>query len=169
MNQVGHEIERNVTSRIALDPADWAFATWRPRHPSAAPKPPKFDRHDRLTRVRRLLAGQAMYAIIDPNRVWVNANIEEAKVARVRVGQPVEVHVDATGQTVNGRVMSIAPASAATFSLLPQNNASGNFTKVTQYVPVKIAVETGDAVLPLGTSVAVKIRVASEQSIFPWQ
>jgi multidrug resistance efflux pump len=104
-------------------------------------------------------AGQAIYALVDPTRIWVNANVEESKIGRVRQGQPVEVHVDALDQTFPARVIAVTPASAATFSLLPSQNASGNFTKVTQYVPVKIAVDSGDAVLPLGTSVEVRIKV----------
>ena len=70
-----------------------------------------------------------------------------------------------------GRVDAITPASAATFSLLPANNASGNFTKVTQYVPVKIAVDARGVVLPLGTSVEVRIQVREPGSEFPlpWQ
>jgi multidrug resistance efflux pump len=104
-------------------------------------------------------AGQAIYALVDPSRIWVNANVEESKIGRVRQGQPVEVHADALGQTFPARVVAVTPASAATFSLLPSQNASGNFTKVTQYVPVKIAVDSGDTVLPLGTSVEVRIQV----------
>jgi membrane fusion protein, multidrug efflux system len=70
-----------------------------------------------------------------------------------------------------GQVDAITPASAATFSLLPSNNASGNFTKVTQYVPVKIVADTGGAVLPLGTSVVVRINVRrpSEAYPMPWR
>ncbi|HZU07610.1 MAG TPA: efflux RND transporter periplasmic adaptor subunit [Chloroflexota bacterium] len=104
-------------------------------------------------------AGQAIYALVDPKRIWINANVEEAKVGRVRPGQPAEVHVDALGQTFPGRVVAVTPATAATFSLLPSQNVSGNFTKVTQWVPVKIAVDSGDTILPLGASVEVRIRV----------
>jgi len=112
-------------------------------------------------------AGQAMFAVVDPTRIWINANIEEGKVARVQPGQPVEVHADALNRDFAGRVVSVTPASAATFSLLPQSNASGNFTKVTQYVPVKIAVDSGDQILPLGTNVEVKIRVGNAGGLLP--
>lgn len=114
-------------------------------------------------------AGQAIYALVDPRRVWVNANIEEAKVNRVQPGQPVEVHADALDRSFPGRVQAVTPASAATFSLLPAQNVSGNFTKVTQYVPVKILVDSGDALLPLGTSVEVRIQVAEPRGWLPWQ
>jgi Barrel-sandwich domain of CusB or HlyD membrane-fusion len=113
-------------------------------------------------------AGQAIYALVDPLRVWVNANVDEAKVSRVQPGQPVEVHVDALNRSFPATVLAVTPASAATFSLLPAQNVSGNFTKVTQYVPVKVMVDSGDAVLPLGTSVEVRIQVGTPPGWLPW-
>ncbi len=114
-------------------------------------------------------AGQSMFMVVDPERVWVKANIEETKIARVHPGQPVEVHSDALDRTFPGWVESITPASAATFSLLPAQNASGNFTKVTQLVPVRIGVRTDDVLLPLGTSVEVRIQVQDPEGGVPWR
>jgi multidrug efflux pump subunit AcrA (membrane-fusion protein) len=116
-------------------------------------------------------AGQPIYALVDPAQVWVKANIEESSAWRLAVGQHVDVHVDALNRDFIGRVDAITPASAATFSLLPSSNASGNFTKVTQYVPVKIIVDTGGTALPLGTSAEVRIHVREPGSDFPlpWQ
>ena len=87
----------------------------------------------------------------------------------VQPGQSVEVHVDALDRSFEGRVEAITPASAATFSLLPQQNVAGNFTKVTQLVPVKISVDTGGVLLPVGTSVEVRIRVLADGGGLPWQ
>ena len=112
-------------------------------------------------------AGQPIYSLVDPRQVWIRANIEEAHAWRVDVGQEAEIHADALNRDFVGRVDAITPASAATFSLLPSNNASGNFTKVTQYVPVKIVVDTRGVVLPLGTSVEVRIKVREPGSAFP--
>lgn len=116
-------------------------------------------------------AGQPIYALVDPSQVWVKANIEEGNAWRLAVGQTVQVHVDALNADLPGRVEAITPASAATFSLLPSGNVSGNFTKVTQYVPVKISVSSGGAVLPLGTSVEVRIQVRqpTEEFPLPWR
>ena len=116
-------------------------------------------------------AGQPIYALIDPSQVWVKANIEESSAWRLEVGQAVDVHVDALNRDFVGRVDAITPACASTFSLLPSNNASGNFTKVTQYVPVKIVVDSRGVVLPLGTSVEVRIHVREPESAYPlpWQ
>ena len=117
-------------------------------------------------------AGQPIYYLVDPAQVWVRANIEEAHAWRVQVGQVASIHVDALNRNFYGHVDAITPASAATFSLLPANNASGNFTKVTQYVPVKILVDDArGVVLPLGTSVVVRIQVREPTSELPlpWQ
>jgi membrane fusion protein, multidrug efflux system len=85
--------------------------------------------------------------------------VDEAQINRISIGQPADVHVDTLGKTLRGTVVAITPASAATFSLLPQNNASGNYTKVTQRVPVKITVDyAGDLLFP-GTSAEVTIKV----------
>jgi multidrug resistance efflux pump len=114
-------------------------------------------------------AGQPLYAVVDPEQTSIRANIEEDRIWRVQVGQPVEVHVDALGRTFNARVEAISPASAATFSLLPAQNTSGNYTRVTQLVPVKIVVDSQGAVLPLGTSVEVQIQVREPVGGVPWQ
>jgi len=106
-------------------------------------------------------AGQPIVSIVDPSALYVNANIEETNIARVKVGQPVTVHVDALGADIPGKVEAVTPATANVFSLLPSSNASGNFTKVTQLVPVRISVNLGNQPLLLGANVEVKIRVVN--------
>jgi multidrug resistance efflux pump len=106
-------------------------------------------------------AGQPVVSIVDPTQLWVNANVEETNIGRVRVGQPVIIHIDALGADVPGRVEALTPATANTFSLLPSSNASGNFTKVTQLVPVRISVNLGNQPMLLGANVEVKIRVGN--------
>jgi multidrug resistance efflux pump len=105
-------------------------------------------------------AGQPIVSIVDPSALFVNANIEETNISRVKVGQPVTVHVDALGTDVPGKVEAVTPATAGTFSILPTSNTSGNFTKVTQLVPVRISVNLGNEPTLLGANVEVKIRVA---------
>jgi len=80
---------------------------------------------------------------------------------RIEPGQEVDVSVDSLGgRKLKGRVVGISAATAATFSLLPQNNTTGNFIKVVQVVPIKISIEKpAEDVLVPGTSVEVKIRV----------
>jgi multidrug resistance efflux pump len=105
-------------------------------------------------------AGQPIVSVVDPSQLWVTANIEETNVARVKVGQSVTVHVDALNADFPGKVEAVTPATAGTFSILPNSNASGNFTKVTQLVPVRVSVNLGNQPLLLGANVEVKIRVA---------
>ena len=104
-----------------------------------------------------IAAGQSILILVDPSKLWVQAQVEETKIGRVRPGQPVEVTVDTLGQVLPGRVIAINRATSATFSLIPQGTTSGSFTKVTQLVPVKIAVAYGQTPLVLGSSVEVKI------------
>lgn len=104
-------------------------------------------------------AGQPLLTLVDPRQLWINANVEETSIRRVQRGQPVTVHIDALDIDLPGRVSAITPASAGTFSLLPSQNTSGNFTKQTQLVPVKIELERPEPRLSIGTSASVRIRV----------
>lgn len=105
-------------------------------------------------------AGQPIVSLVDPNQMYVVANIEETNIGRVKLGQPVTVHVDALNADIPGKVEVITPATAATSSVLPTSNASGNFTKVTQLVPVRVSVNLGNRPVLLGANVEVKIRTA---------
>ena len=106
-----------------------------------------------------IAAGQPIITVVDPNRLWVQALVEETRVSRVRPGQFAEVTLDSIGRVLPGRVTAVGSATAATFSLLPQGNTSGNYTRVTQLVPVRLAVDYGTTPPILGSSVTVKIRV----------
>jgi membrane fusion protein (multidrug efflux system) len=102
--------------------------------------------------------GQSLMAIIPLNDVWVTANFKETQLAGVHPGQRAEMHVDMYGQTVTGRVDSISGATGGRLSLLPPENASGNFVKVVQRIPVKILVDPGQSlVLRPGMNVDVTI------------
>jgi multidrug resistance efflux pump len=108
-----------------------------------------------------VMPGQSIVTMVDPSTLYVNANVDETAVRRVAVGQRVDVHLDALNQDVAGEVEGITPASAGTFSLLPQDNTSGSFTKVAQLVPVKISIDVPDRSLLVGTSAEVRIHVAN--------
>lgn len=82
--------------------------------------------------------GQALLALVEPE-VWVTANFKETQLTHVQDGQEVELSIDTfPGKVFTGRVQSLAPASGAQFALLPPDNATGNFTKIVQRVPVKV-------------------------------
>jgi membrane fusion protein, multidrug efflux system len=88
--------------------------------------------------------GQPLMAIIPLDEVWVTANFKETQLRNMRPGQKATLTVDAYGgREFNGHVDSIAAATGARFSLLPPENATGNFVKVVQRVPVKIVLELG--------------------------
>jgi membrane fusion protein (multidrug efflux system) len=90
-----------------------------------------------------VLPGEQLIAIVDLEHVWVTANFKETQLRWMRVGQPARVHVDALKRNLAGRIESFAGASGARFSLLPPENATGNFVKVVQRLPVRIALRPG--------------------------
>ncbi|MFN2636441.1 MAG: HlyD family secretion protein [Gemmatimonadaceae bacterium] len=105
-------------------------------------------------------AGQPLLSIVADTGVWVTANFKETQLAKIRPGQPVEFEVDAYGCTGYGKVASVSGATGAKFALLPPDNATGNFTKVVQRVPVRIAVTkpcTGNHPLRPGLSTVVHV------------
>jgi membrane fusion protein (multidrug efflux system) len=91
--------------------------------------------------------GQALMAIVPLHDVWVTANFKETQLADVRPGQRAEIRVDMYNRTVPGRVDSIASATGSKLSLLPPENATGNFVKVVQRIPVKILVNPQDGLI----------------------
>jgi membrane fusion protein, multidrug efflux system len=105
---------------------------------------------------------QRLASLVPLEAVYIDANFKETQVARIQPGQPVSITVDALpGQTLEGRVASFAPASGSVFSLLPPDNATGNFTKIVQRIPVRILVPASVAeqsVLRPGMSVVVKVN-----------
>ena len=106
-------------------------------------------------------AGQPLLAIVSEAAPWVVANFKETQLKKMRVGQPVDIEVDAYPKRVfRGKVESIAAATGAKFALLPPDNATGNFTKVVQRVPVKIVLdEPPDPVHPLRAGMSVTATV----------
>jgi membrane fusion protein (multidrug efflux system) len=108
--------------------------------------------------------GQQLMTIVplDSQNIWVTANFKETQLTYMRPGQPVRVYVDTYGRTYNGKVLNIAGASGARYSLLPPENATGNYVKVVQRIPVKIAFESGqdaEHLLRPGMSVEPDVRV----------
>ncbi|GAC1686809.1 MAG: HlyD family secretion protein [Gemmatimonadaceae bacterium] len=105
--------------------------------------------------------GQPLLTLVSDTGVWVTANFKETQLADLRLGQPVEIDVDAYGRAAKGVVESISPASGAKFALLPPDNATGNFTRVVQRVPVRIKITEPlgpDRPLRPGMSVTVHVN-----------
>jgi len=108
-------------------------------------------------------AGQPLMALVDLERVWITANFKETQLESMKPGQKATVEVDALGgREFEGHIDSIAAATGAKFSLLPPENATGNFVKVVQRIPVKIVLESGqdpEHLLRPGMSVTPTVRV----------
>lgn len=107
-------------------------------------------------------AGQPLMAIT-PSEYWITANFKETQIERIHVGAPVNFEVDAyPGYEFHGTIGSISPATGAKFALLPPDNASGNFVKVTQRIPVRIHVDpTSVAKHPLRPGMSVDVTVTT--------
>jgi membrane fusion protein, multidrug efflux system len=88
--------------------------------------------------------GQQLLTVVPLEEVWITANFKETQLRHMRVGQKAEVHVDSSGRTFKGHVDSIAGATGPLFSLLPPENATGNYVKIVQRIPVKIVLEPGE-------------------------
>ena len=116
---------------------------------------------ERQVRPGQLVApGMQVLTFVESVR-WVVANFRETQLTNIKVGDPAEIRVDVyPGQVIKGHVLEIAPASGSQFALLPPDNATGNFTKVVQRVPVKIALDDSPLTRQLrpGLSVVVSVR-----------
>jgi len=116
---------------------------------------------DRTVEVGQNVApGQELMKLINLDDIWITANFKETQLRKMKVGQRAEIEVDANGRTYKGKVDSIAAGSGARFSLLPPENATGNYVKVVQRIPVKIVLDPGsnnDHQLRPGMSVEPKV------------
>ena len=113
-----------------------------------------------------LQAGQQTMSVVPVSEVYITANFKETQVARMRPGQPVEIEVDAyKSRTFHGVIDSVAPGSGAMFSLLPPENATGNFTKIVQRIPVKIRLDSAarQALLIPGMSVIAHVDTEGDE------
>jgi membrane fusion protein, multidrug efflux system len=106
--------------------------------------------------------GITLAYLVENKKLWIEANFKESQLNKMRVGQPVEIKVDAFPEIkLSGTVQSISPASGSEFSILPPENATGNFTKIVQRIPVKIVFDKGTdlSLLKSGFSAEVKVKV----------
>src|SRR5581483_8286923 len=92
---------------------------------------------------QRIAAGTPLLAVVPLDDVWIDANFKEVQLKRMRAGQPVKVRTDVYGHSVtyHGRVVGLAAGSGSAFALLPAQNASGNWIKIVQRLPVRIALD----------------------------
>jgi membrane fusion protein (multidrug efflux system) len=113
-------------------------------------------------------AGNPLFALVCTDKFWIAANFKETQLERIKAGQSATIEIDMyPGHRFEGRVETISRASGVAFSLLPPQNATGNWVKVTQRVPVRIAVTSTDADYPLrvGTSATVTIDTTTQMKV----
>ncbi|MFL6312423.1 MAG: HlyD family secretion protein [Terriglobales bacterium] len=111
---------------------------------------------------QRVQPGQQLLTIIPVDDLWITANFKETQLQRMKPGQPVTIRADASGRDYRGHIDSLGGATGSRFSLLPPENATGNYVKVVQRVPVRIVLEQGendDHRLRPGMSVEPKVRL----------
>jgi len=106
-------------------------------------------------------AGQTLFSVVEDNSLFITANFKETQMANLRSGEKVDVEVDALpDQKIEGEVYNFSPATGAKFSLLPPDNATGNYVKVVQRIPVKIKIKASDDVMKkLRPGMSVKVSV----------
>ncbi len=107
-------------------------------------------------------SGMELMTLVPAHGIYITANYKETQMGHMRVGQPVDIHVDAYGGvTFHGHILSINPASQNTYALVPSQNATGNFVKVTQRIPVRISIDDPRSDMPLrpGMSVETYVKV----------
>ncbi len=88
--------------------------------------------------------GQQLLTVVPLDDIWITANFKETQLRQMRVGQKADIHLDSAGRTLKGHVDSIAGATGPLFSLLPPENATGNYVKIVQRIPVKIVLDPGE-------------------------
>jgi membrane fusion protein (multidrug efflux system) len=117
---------------------------------------------------RVLAAGQPAFALVSDDDVWIEANLKETEITYLKAGAPVEIEIDSyPHQQWHGRVAGIGPATGAEFALIPPQNASGNWVKTVQRIPVRVQVDAFDPERPLraGMSAEVKIDTGHTRSL----
>lgn len=111
-------------------------------------------------------SGQPIIAMMDPQDLWLRVNIKETEIGRIKSGQHVSFKLDSyPNKEFKGKVLEIIPATGAKFALIPKDNAQGNFTKITQLIPVKVSIEgleQYNGILRPGMSANIKIRVKED-------
>lgn len=99
-----------------------------------------------ITKGQLIRGGQSLFNLVLTNKIWITANFKETQITNMKVGQKVTIEIDAFPELeLHGAIQSISPATGALFSILPPNNATGNFVKIIQRVPVRISIKNKNA------------------------
>jgi membrane fusion protein, multidrug efflux system len=140
----------SAKAELAADEAQLARATLDLEHTRVTAPRAGIVTQFLLQPGNNVVANTTLFVIVEQNHFWVDANFKETQVARIKSGQPVNIVLDMfPHHTFHGTVDAVSSASGSVFSLLPPENASGNWVKVTQRFPVKIIIQNPDPIYPL--------------------
>ncbi len=164
-SQLGALDESNAQVRLAQAAVDAAK-----RNLSYTRVYAPFDGQLQLFKIRKgqiLSQNTPLFALIEDGNIWISANFKETEIRRIKEGQAVKIKIDMySGKTFTGKVESISRGSGSAFSLLPAENASGNWIKVTQRFPVKILViDQDEANFPLRVGASCKVTIDTKTTI----
>ncbi len=145
-----------MQAKAALDRAklDLSYAT------IVAPSDGVVTKVEQLQVGNRVAASQTLFWLVS-GRPWIEANFKEDQLAHMRVGQPATIKIDAYDHPLKGHVVSFSPGTGSSFALLPPENATGNWVKVVQRLPVRVALDESAPQLSAGLSAKVKVDVRS--------
>ncbi len=147
--------DRVIQAKAALERARWELDNTRVEAPCNGQIAELGLRPGSVVR-----ADSELFVVVCSERYWVEANYKETQIERLRPGQPADLTLDMyPGQHFRGQVQSISAAAGAAFSLLPPQNASGNWVKVTQRVPVRVRIVDPDPALPLRVGTSARVSV----------
>jgi len=113
---------------------------------------------------QRIGAGQLVLTLSPPNDIWAIANFKETQLEHLKVGQSATIHIDSTREDLRGTVESVGGATGAKYSLIPPENATGNYVKVVQRVPVRVSILPENKHAPLIPGMSVEVRVDTRHS-----
>ncbi len=150
-------------STIAQRQADLDFAKLQLSYATILAPASGFASKKNIQTGQLVNAGTPLFSVVSENGVYIVANFKETQLGKMKTGLPVEVTADAfSDQAIQGTVYSFSPATGAKFSLLPPDNATGNFVKVVQRIPIKIKLNAGKEILErlrAGMSVRVSVKI----------
>lgn len=158
-----HPTVRQAQSELDRAQLNLSYATIRAPYDGVVTKVEQLQVGDYIN------AANPVFALISTDKVWIEANFKEDQLAHMRAGQPATISIDTySGRPFKAHVASIAPGTGSQFSLLPAENATGNWVKVVQRLPVRLELDAADAELPLhsGLSATVEVDTGHQRHLF---
>ncbi|HET7371249.1 MAG TPA: HlyD family secretion protein [Gammaproteobacteria bacterium] len=163
VQQLGETGEGNY--RLMQAKAQMALAQWQLKHAVVSAPCSGNVAELQLRPGDNVQAGRSPFVLVCDNKVWVDANYKETNLTGIDIGDTATIEVDMyPGRIFHGRVIGINPAAGTAFSLLPPENATGNWVKVTQRVPVRVLVTDADPAHPLRVGTSAEVTIDTESS-----